>query len=234
MRHFFKFVFIFISFAISIFDKVCAGTRVIEAWCVPEESLCTGYPANNISCGGSGSYDGKNGWWDTQTNEACGGYLCITPVLIMNCLGTSSAPSGNIISSGTTGPNGGIHCGGGEAPGISCTCNDSSVEPLSTGYLRVNSYAFSGPTGVQCVNTASYRCAAGYYGTANCPGGTNCSGCTPCPTVNAANHTWTLVSGSVTNPEGNNAVGTCFINSGASITESGVGTFTANGNCPYI
>ena len=101
-------------------------------------------------------------------------------------------------------------CPGGNLEPGHCLPNFSYTEPIDPNTVASGTYTVGG------------ACNAGYYGTCS-------SGCSPCPGINSG---WSLNSGSITS-SGGSSISSCYITSGAIITESGVGTFTANGNCPY-
>ena len=96
-----------------------------------------------------------------------------------------------------------------------CT-SDTSWSSGNIGYQKKVSRTCSCGT---CVETPSYRCAAGYYGSSS--NGT--SGCTRCPS-----------SGGVygTSAAGSTAITSCYIPSGTSMTDD-TGTYQFTSSCYY-
>lgn len=128
----------------------------------------------------------------------------------------SSAP--NKVSKyvcGTSGPtyticsgsSGGGSVGGGSAS-LCDPLTDCGTSPLSSwtsvvpGYLTGTNYECTQLTLCEWQGTRGYKCAAGYYGTANCAvntltGRTSCSGCTLCPIQDGARGTSVRGNGTV-------------------------------------
>lgn len=97
---------------------------------------------------------------------------------------------------------------------------------FGTGYQRRTVSKCDTYTNCEWVSDGyNYRCAAGYYGSANCTGTTSstCTGCSRCPSLNGTYGTSAAGSSAITN---------CYISSSTGITVTS-GTYKFINNCYY-
>lgn len=153
----------------------------------------------------------NSGYTRTKQTTAVSG--CDNTVTFYTCISNSSDGGDN-------------SCNG------TCTdCNSTSWTSVTTGYQQQTTATCNTNTCV-CSKSTSYRCASGYYKTANilCQFGTsNCTGCSPCPTHSASG-----VSGS--SGAGTTAATGCYITTATSWTFSdsaGSGTERFGSTCYY-
>ncbi|MBD5400807.1 hypothetical protein HDR61_03640 [bacterium] len=121
-----------------------------------------------------------------------------------------------------------------------CTCSCQTTWTTSganTGYERrthngSSACDCSGSTAKCTVTTMEYRCAAGYYGTAN---STGTSGCTRCPAATNVftNSAKTTKAQGTTNDGGRELLSSCYLAPGTYYDNTGTFMIPSGKTCPY-